>query len=392
MIGIKKIITTAVILGLQGPNLGRAGQPQNAITEGASPKALVICGNVGLPGILLRGLPGDPLTDADGRYAAQVPYGWSGKVTPVGEGCRFDPPSQEYRNLTADISAQDYTVTGLAVPRPSGLAPGAPNVLVIPTASADVEKLAETSEDMRVMLHILRDKLHEPRLIQGALIDYGDYFGDADRSAEALYLQEHGAVFVLRVDFPLSPAALPPAPEGAGSQSAADPIWQRTRQKLYSPTKPAPRGKRDLPGPALEQVKGELLQSLKHAANIRHMGPNELIILTVISQNGPSGWPSPAGVGGSYSSRGGLSFEGSSYSGAGSSFGPGGGSTYADSRTRSSGTTVGRGRPAAVPPNPAPTAAGTVLTLQAKKADIDAFAKGGLSFEQFQQRAKTFTY
>jgi hypothetical protein len=287
---------------------------------------------------------------------------------------------------------EDYTVIGLSVPRPSGLAPGAPNVLVIPTATVDAEKLAETSEDMRVMLHILRDKLNEPRLIQGALIDYGDYFGDADRSAEALYLQEHAVMFVLRVDFPLSPAPLPPAPESTGNQGAVDPIWQRTRQKLYSPANLAPRGERDLPGPALEQVKGELLQSLKHAANIRHVGPNELIILTVISQNGPSGWPPPAGSGGSYSGRGGLSFEGSSYSGAGSSFGPGGGSTYADSRTRSSGSTAGRGRPAAVPPGPAPAAAGTVLTLQVRKVDIDAFAKGGLSFEQFQQRVKTFSY
>ena len=392
MMGIKRIITTLVILGLQAPNLGRAGQSQNTITEGVSQKALIIFGNAGLPGILLKGLPGDPLTDAEGRYAAQVPYGWTGKVTPVGQGCRFEPPSREYRNVTADVTAQDYTVTGLSVPGPSGLAPGAPNVLMIPTAPVDAEKLAETSEDMRVMLHILGDRLNEPRLIQGALIDYGDYFGDSDRRAEALYLQEHAAVFVLRVDFPLSPAALPPAPEGTGNQGAADPVWQRTRQKLYSPANLAPRGERDLPGPALEQVKGQLLQSLKHAANIRHVGPNELIILTVISQNGPSGWPPPAGSGGSYTGRGGLSFEGSSYSGAGSSFGPGGGSTYADSRTRSSGTTAGRGRSTAVPPGPAPAASGTVLTLQAKKADIDAFAKGGLSFEQFQQRVQTFTY
>jgi hypothetical protein len=45
-----------------------------------------------------------------------------------------------------------------------------------------------------------------------------------------------------------------------------------------------------------------------------------------------------------------------------------------------------------VPPGPAPAAAGTVLTLQAKKADIDAFAKGILNLQQFQQRVKTFSY
>ncbi len=392
MIGINRIIVTWVILGLLIPGLSRAGQPQNGTTVDASKRALTISGNAGLPGIVLRGLPGDPLTDANGRYAAQVASGWSGKVAPQREGCRFDPPSREYRGVTADLLTEDYVVTGLSVPRPAGFAADGTNVLVIPTAPVEAGKLVETNEDLQVMLHILRDKLDEPRLIQGALIDYGDYFGDSDRAAQVLYLQGHAVVFVMRVDFPLSPAALPQASEGEENKGAPDPVWQRTRQRLYSPANLAPRGERDLPGPAFEQVKGDLLQSLKHAANIRHVGPNELIILTVISQHGPSGWPPPAGSGGSYSGRGGLSFEGSSYSGAGSSFGPGGGSTYADSRTRSSGSTAGRGRPAAVPPGPTPAASGTVLTLQAKKVDIDAFAKGGLSFEQFQQRVKTFTY
>jgi len=34
----------------------------------------------------------------------------------------------------------------------------------------------------------------------------------------------------------------------------------------------------------------------------------------------------------------------------------------------------------------------TVLTIRAKKSDVDAFAKGELDFEQFQQNIKMFTY
>jgi hypothetical protein len=41
---------------------------------------------------------------------------------------------------------------------------------------------------------------------------------------------------------------------------------------------------------------------------------------------------------------------------------------------------------------PAASAAGNVLTIQAKKADIDAFAKDQISFEQFSQRVKVFSY
>jgi hypothetical protein len=34
----------------------------------------------------------------------------------------------------------------------------------------------------------------------------------------------------------------------------------------------------------------------------------------------------------------------------------------------------------------------TVLTIRAKKSDVDAFAKGDLDFEQFQQKVEIFTY
>jgi hypothetical protein len=35
---------------------------------------------------------------------------------------------------------------------------------------------------------------------------------------------------------------------------------------------------------------------------------------------------------------------------------------------------------------------GTVLTLRVKKSDVDAFAKGSLSYEEFQQRATVNAY
>ncbi len=47
---------------------------------------------------------------------------------------------------------------------------------------------------------------------------------------------------------------------------------------------------------------------------------------------------------------------------------------------------------AACRPVPPPRPRLTVLTIQAKKGDIDAFAKGDLSVEQFQQQVKMFTY
>ncbi len=64
----------------------------------------------GLPlaGVVLSGLPGDPITDASGAYSATVDDGWSGTVTPVLDGYRFRAVSRNYVNVTADQTAQDY--------------------------------------------------------------------------------------------------------------------------------------------------------------------------------------------------------------------------------------------------------------------------------------------
>ena len=37
-------------------------------------------------------------------------------------------------------------------------------------------------------------------------------------------------------------------------------------------------------------------------------------------------------------------------------------------------------------------ASATILTIRAKKSDVDAFAKGEIDFEQFQQKVEMFAY
>jgi hypothetical protein len=269
------------------------------------------------------------------------------------------------------------------------------NVLVIPTTQVMPQKFAETAEDLRVMLQILREKLSEPRMVRGAFVDFGPFFDDRSRAFEAFYLQGAAVVFVLEIDSPLSFGPQPPG-QGEATKEPVDPVWQRARQRLSGPQDPAMRGTRGLPDETgkmdFQQFKEDLLKTLRHAANVRNVEPNEAVILTVISHN-ESGWPTPASAGGSFSNRGGGWFEGGSYSTSSASFGPSGGNTYADSQipySRGSGT--GAGRVNRVPGGSASAAPTTVLTIQAKRADIDAFAKGGLNLEQFQQRVKTFTY
>jgi N-acetylneuraminic acid mutarotase len=61
-----------------------------------------------LAGVVLRGLPDTPVTDANGFYTDNVPGGWSGTVTPFIVNHSFTPASITYTNVTAPFSVQNY--------------------------------------------------------------------------------------------------------------------------------------------------------------------------------------------------------------------------------------------------------------------------------------------
>ncbi len=62
-------------------------------------------------GVILTGLPGDPTTDEDGFYTAQVDYGWSGSVTPQLAYHQFDQPSRTYAAVASDHLEDNYTAS-----------------------------------------------------------------------------------------------------------------------------------------------------------------------------------------------------------------------------------------------------------------------------------------
>ncbi len=67
-----------------------------------------ITGTTGLAGVIMKGLPEDPITNENGLYTATVTHGWSGKVTPEKAGQKFDPPSKQYTNVKTKFENQDY--------------------------------------------------------------------------------------------------------------------------------------------------------------------------------------------------------------------------------------------------------------------------------------------
>ncbi|MEJ2633923.1 MAG: hypothetical protein P8184_01365 [Calditrichia bacterium] len=60
------------------------------------------------PGVAMNGLPGNPVTDAQGIYSAMVPFDWSGIVTPSREGWLFSPDSLTYKQVRENHTGQNY--------------------------------------------------------------------------------------------------------------------------------------------------------------------------------------------------------------------------------------------------------------------------------------------
>ncbi|MEN6560041.1 MAG: FG-GAP-like repeat-containing protein, partial [Acidobacteriota bacterium] len=82
----------------------------------------VTLNSAGLAGVLMSGLPGDPVTGGGGSYSAVVPDGWSGTVTPALAGYAFTPANRAYEAVAADMTAQDYAAAAAAVAKEDFLA------------------------------------------------------------------------------------------------------------------------------------------------------------------------------------------------------------------------------------------------------------------------------
>jgi len=75
----------------------------------ANPIKYVISGTTGMAGVVMKGLPNDPVTDASGSYSVVVNHGWTGTVRPTMDGYTFNPPSKTYSKVTEDQTNQNYS-------------------------------------------------------------------------------------------------------------------------------------------------------------------------------------------------------------------------------------------------------------------------------------------
>lgn len=234
--------------------------------------------------------------------------------------------------------------------------------LVIPNKETDVATTSRTIEDLGIMSRIIEKNILTPYGV--ARNEWRDPFarvyGSADAGPRALfpsfgrpkplYIAGYGATFFIRVDFPLLP---PPTqtPEQP-TQTQEDSVWAQTKQSLTeSPETGVVQQGRPAGQPynqaRVEGFRKSLIGTMKHAANIRGLEAGEWVTFVVQGQGPMIATP-----------------------------------------VTSAGATNGIVLPAA-----GPVSTGrSVMTLRATKADVDAYAKGQLSPEQFEQKVQAITY
>jgi hypothetical protein len=104
---MKSLTQTMIVLVVLNLAMGGFALAQGAGAQKGDTYA--ISGSVGVPGVVMRGLPGNVISDEQGRYSVTVERDWTGTVTPAKEGCIFEPSARIYKNVVED-RIDDYTV------------------------------------------------------------------------------------------------------------------------------------------------------------------------------------------------------------------------------------------------------------------------------------------
>ena len=295
---------------------------------------------------------------------------------------------------------------------------GGRRVLVVPAADIKPDELSETLEDMYIFSNILDEGFKEPRMIQGVFRDFGDFFGRDNRQTEAVYMQGYGVVFMMEVDYTFRPVPQTEEKPGDTAAEEVDSTWLRARERIFSPggggRMSRPDSARENGGQMVEELKAELVRTLRHATNIRNIEPDEWVILSVTGTGRQSGSMMMGGYGGGMmmggygGSGGGMGSSGSGRMGGsgggmmggmgggtgGGMSGSGGGMMGGMSGGSGGGMMGGMGGGFGGMGGYVETDIGpvTVLTIRVKKSDVDAFAKGEIDFEQFRQKVQFLMY
>lgn len=269
----------------------------------------------------------------------------------------------------------DYgTAYGYVSSKPSGSS--VPPV-VIQFGSKGPDAIATMEDDLAVMTHIIDRALDRmgddvPDEKMGVKL----YYTSGGKSVRALYLENFGPLFMVKVNFPVH---APAVTEAKVPDEPDDSEWNRARQSVLGFPEDArwtgSSGGVPYEAERVEGLKKQLVAALKNASNMMGVKPEEYVTVTVFG--------SPAAVSGEATRERRSSSNGSSSSSSSSSSSRGVGQSSARLAT-----VVERNKVVQLDSARA-SSHGTVLTLRLKKADIDAAGKDA---EALAKKAIVNTY
>jgi hypothetical protein len=249
-------------------------------------------------------------------------------------------------------------------------------VLVIPSTDMKSEDILAIMEDTSIMSRIFDRNLGQQRLTvtgTGVFFDlntdpWSEVFMGWSHATQGIYLEGFGSLFLIGVDFPLSP---PPKVQQEKPEEGVDTVWTDTKREIYSPGDISRRVKgqpqKDYDAEKVQDLQKTIIKTLKHAANIRGLKTDEWV--TVVARSS-----APA-----------VLITGTIVTRSTSETSPAASNPLASLKT-------GVGTSSATLPVVEQPGQATFLTIRAKKSDIDSFAKDQLDYDKFSQRVQTVKY
>jgi len=295
----------------------------------------------GKPQLIIAGAPGNPPPPGHVGHRAELELSDDGDIATA----RAGDAAMTVRKIFA------------------GGAEGQDRPLIIASSSPDEKSIATLDEDLNIMSRILDkavdhgsdDDRKGPMGIHLWALGQG-----GGRGPRNLYIEGYGAVFTLKVNMPL--LASPSKPQAEEKKENTSSSWEDARNELYGREerqfKRGPGDRRpSVPYDAerVESLKKDLSEALKNATHIRGLKDNEHVTIVVQGSGSESGVQRARVVG---PKKGELREDVFGYAFAGS----------------------GAGGPR------------SVMTLRAKKSDIDAFAKGKTDLDDFRKKVSTAVY
>ena len=209
----------------------------------------IIIGHCPMPGVTVSTNfgGGADTTDELGRFYIEVPYGWTGDVTPYKKGFSFSPPCLDYRNVKEDIDSIDRE-TG-AVKSPAGsthcffdiahLAASdhvqSTDTTLIPTKSRPAHNATRIRNNLREVAAIMNERL-----------------GAFAAQTQGIYIQDYGIILHSQME---------PAFTFQGFPRATQPSCPSDHY--------------------LSLLKENSLKLIAHTANVKILDPNQWVVVTL---------------------------------------------------------------------------------------------------------------